>query len=446
MIITAAIALALIKGLFPNKSPSIFTTTKETKLTTVNLADTVTAEKHLEPQQKQKPKCDEDDNIPFISTSDCHACPAPCADQDHLHYPSYLKMDYETPLLHSMKPYTRHVIISTGKDDWEHSIDDEKDSLAPYLQQAIDEGQERLRAANGGKDLPRIVLTNSSKFPEIWGGPGWQVTIFPDNIVVNNVTPEQCHDFFEAFLKPKVGATHLNSDISTTLTVEKDHGTVGIHYQQQNQNQNQNGKGDNTSSLFTKSTSSKSENGSTTHTITNSISTARNSTSSLSSSSSSSSLSTSASSISLSSHYHHNNNSEDTSREVTAGNTTFIAHKWQPKAVIMICSHRKRDKRCGVTAPILKKEFTRILRSKDIYGDCEGDVDIWLISHIGGHKFAGNVIVHKSEGMAVWYGHVEPCHTQAIVDVTIEDGKVIKELYRGCMIDSFDQSKKKMAW
>ncbi|KAF9991663.1 hypothetical protein BGZ65_000278, partial [Modicella reniformis] len=55
-----------------------------------------------------------------------------------------------------MKTYTRHVLISTGQDDWVAHIDDDKESLAPYLQKAIDEGQQRLRDANGGEDLPRI--------------------------------------------------------------------------------------------------------------------------------------------------------------------------------------------------------------------------------------------------------------------------------------------------
>jgi len=48
--------------------------------------------------------------------------------------------------------------------------------------------------------------------------------------------------------------------------------------------------------------------------------------------------------------------------------------------------------------------------------------------------------------MAVWYGRVEPCHCQAIVDATIERGEVIRELYRGSMKGSFDMSKKSLAW
>ncbi|KAF9115241.1 hypothetical protein BGX27_008475 [Mortierella sp. AM989] len=425
MIITTAIALSVIKGLILN-SP----TTTSTDTTT-----TIITEKSLPEKQHQQNelKC-EDEKIPYVSVADCNACPAPCTDQDHLHYPSYLKMDYETPLLHSMKPYTRHVLISTGKDDWEHSIDEEKDSLAPHLQKAIDEGQQRLKAANDGEDVPRIVLTNSSRRNEDWEGPGWQVIILPDHIVVNNVTSEQCHDFFEAFLKPAVGTVDYKSE-NYALIVEKDQGVNGHHHL--------NGNG----SVSTTAKTQQSQEGSTSISAIRTVTTTTTSTTttSLSSSSPHSTL-TSSEQQQDSKHHHRHHHSEDVTRKVTAGNTTFLAYKWQPKAAVMICSHRKRDKRCGVTAPILKDEFTRILRSKDIYGDCEGDVEIWLISHIGGHKFAGNVIVHKSEGMAIWYGRVEPCHAQAIVDMTIEKGEVIEELYRGSMIGSFDQSRKKIAW
>ncbi|KAF9359550.1 hypothetical protein BGX34_008306 [Mortierella sp. NVP85] len=286
---------------------------------------------------------------PFIGISECHGCASPCQDEDHPHYPSYLKINQDLPLLYSVKPYTRHVLISTGKDDWESHIDSDKASLAYYLSRAIDEGQKKQRESNGN-DVERIMLTNSSRKAEDWEGPGWQVIILPDHIMVNNVTAEQCDDFYEAFLKPSVG--------SMQLTDGSDAGGGS---------------------------------------------------------------------------------------RVQAGKTTFVARRWQPRAAIMICSHKKRDKRCGVTAPILRKELVKVLRSKDMYGDGEGDVEIWMVSHIGGHKFAGNVIVHRSEGQAVWYGRVEPCHSQAIVEATVERGEVIRELYRGSMRGSFDQHKK-LAW
>ncbi|KAF9903866.1 hypothetical protein EC991_003243 [Linnemannia zychae] len=483
MIITVAIALAAIKGIFTAAPPApaldhvvdsttttvksstngSTTTTTTTTTTTLSSTDTVvTSENTLDSEKSEKgekkdkkdkkdkgekkdksdlPLSDEDPNIPYISSSDCNACPTPCKDEDHPHYPSYLKIDHEMPLLHSMKPYIRHVLISTGKDDWDAHIDSDPEQLAHHLQKAIDAGQQRLREEKGG-EVPRIVLTNSSRMAETWDGPGWQVVVLPDQIVVNNVTPEQCDDFFEAFLRPAVGHV-FDGPASTTvadtlnkageeLQVEKDGGAVEV-------------------SAASSTTTDQSTDG-TTRTITTTTTTTTSSSSTyrtLSTSTSSSSIHTNASS-SAPGHFHHS--TTDTTREVRAGNTTFLAHRWLPRSAIMICSHGKRDNRCSKTAPILKKQFLSILRQKDIYGDAEGDVEIWLVSHIGGHKFAGNVIVHRSEpeektSMAIWYGRVEPCHASAIVEATVERGEVIRELYRGSMLGSFDPSKaKKVAW
>ena len=64
-----------------------------------------------------------------------------------------------------------------------------------------------------------------------------------------------------------------------------------------------------------------------------------------------------------------------------------------------------------------------------------------LVSHIGGHKFAGNVIVYVPPGWAagggelagrgIWYGRVEPRHVEGIVKETVLGGRVIRELWRG---------------
>lgn len=66
-----------------------------------------------------------------------------------------------------------------------------------------------------------------------------------------------------------------------------------------------------------------------------------------------------------------------------------------------------------------------------------------LVSHIGGHKWAGNVIIYfppqypdgvspsPFAGKGIWYGRVEPKHVEGIVSETIKGGKVIKELFRG---------------
>ncbi len=50
----------------------------------------------------------------------CLNCLDPCV--SHANYPSYLKIDYTSPLNNTVKPYIKHVLISTGKGDWETNI------------------------------------------------------------------------------------------------------------------------------------------------------------------------------------------------------------------------------------------------------------------------------------------------------------------------------------
>ncbi|SAM02064.1 hypothetical protein [Absidia glauca] len=103
-------------------------------------------------------------------------------------------------------------------------------------------------------------------------------------------------------------------------------------------------------------------------------------------------------------------------------------------ALLLICSHRRRDKRCGVTAPILSREFDHILREKNNMDN----VEIVMVSHIGGHKIAGNVICYTHQGKrGIWYGLVKSCHCRAIVEETLEKGLIIESLYRGAMANSF---------
>lgn len=69
---------------------------------------------------------------------------------------------------------------------------------------------------------------------------------------------------------------------------------------------------------------------------------------------------------------------------------------------------------------------------------------VGLISHIGGHKFAGNVILyippsaklkggepHPLRGMGIWYGRVEPKHVEGIIAETLGEGRVVMDLFRG---------------
>jgi hypothetical protein len=119
-------------------------------------------------------------------------------------------------------------------------------------------------------------------------------------------------------------------------------------------------------------------------------------------------------------------------------------------ALVFICGHNQRDTRCGIMGPLLEGEFAEKLQGTIRYtlalltwplGESIHNHQVGLISHVGGHAFAGNVIIyipvhgqfrnHPLAGKGVWYGRVEPRHVQGIVQQTIQKGVVIEELLRG---------------
>lgn len=230
------------------------------------------------------------DQIPpadCIVSDTCLACPMPC--DDHKQFPSYLQFDRDSPLLGSMKPYGRHIMISTGQSDWAEHIDDDTTSLAAAL-------TEVLKEKKTDKGELRNFITNTSALnhhSSIHNAN--DVIIMPDNILVSNVTPDRALEFYDRFIGIPMP------------TWENDEKKKSNHPELQIQN----GNG------------------------------------------------------------HAQHGSEDGMR----------VYPVPYKTMILICSHRRRDKRCGITAPILAAEFDNILRDKDM---TEDDAGILMVSHVGG--------------------------------------------------------------
>lgn len=130
--------------------------------------------------------------------------------------------------------------------------------------------------------------------------------------------------------------------------------------------------------------------------------------------------------------------------------------KAQPvnEVVVLICGHGGRDRRCGALGLPLQKEFEEKLQHASINvlpkerslkeAPVSRAAHVGLISHIGGHKWAGNVVIyippswhaeggHALSGSAIWYGRVEPRHVEGIVQETVLGGRLIEELWRGGM-------------
>ena len=67
------------------------------------------------------------------------------------------------------------------------------------------------------------------------------------------------------------------------------------------------------------------------------------------------------------------------------------------------------------------------------------EATVGLVSHVGGHKFAGNVIIYlppdqgnaELSGAGVWYGRVGPEHIDGIVRETMVNGRIVGDLFRG---------------
>lgn len=80
----------------------------------------------------------------------------------------------------------------------------------------------------------------------------------------------------------------------------------------------------------------------------------------------------------------------------------FSIHSSPHAALILLCSQRTRDARCGQSAPLLKREFERHLRPLGLFRDAQdtrpGGVGIYFISHVGGHKYSANVMVYRRAG------------------------------------------------
>ncbi|KAI1283610.1 Sucraseferredoxin-like protein [Xylaria sp. FL0933] len=134
--------------------------------------------------------------------------------------------------------------------------------------------------------------------------------------------------------------------------------------------------------------------------------------------------------------------------------------------LVLICGHGGRDMRCGVMGPVLQAEFERqlpqagfdVLRGPVLDESVsapalsgtgsqkQSTARVGLISHIGGHKFAGNVIIylpptfknnagntHPLAGHGVWYGRIEPKHVEGVVQETIVKGNIVADHFRGAI-------------
>ncbi|KAI4306237.1 hypothetical protein L6164_029529 [Bauhinia variegata] len=111
-------------------------------------------------------------------------------------------------------------------------------------------------------------------------------------------------------------------------------------------------------------------------------------------------------------------------------------------AYVFVCSHGSRDRRCGVGGPVLVSRFREEI---ELHG-LQGRVFVSPCSHIGGHKYAGNIIIFRpnvnGEVTGHWYGYVTPDDVPALLQRHILKGEIYDILWRGQMGLSEDEQMK----
>ncbi|EEY21935.1 actin patches distal protein [Verticillium alfalfae VaMs.102] len=159
-------------------------------------------------------------------------------------------------------------------------------------------------------------------------------------------------------------------------------------------------------------------------------------------------------------------------------------------ALVLLCSQKTRDARCGQSAPLIRKELERHLRplglARDLDDHRPGGVGIYFISHVGGHKYSANVIVYRKPdafgldsvqrataggdvrpkvvaaaangaaeteeeaegdvgvGQCIWLARIMPEDCENLVRYTILQGKVVKPETQ--LRGGFDRGRGVMSW
>lgn len=150
----------------------------------------------------------------------------------------------------------------------------------------------------------------------------------------------------------------------------------------------------------------------------------------------------------------------------SASKASLQAYTLPYYAVLLVCSHKKRDKRCHLTAGPLIDALSHSIealgpewhvdtsgndehlledslikdtdteeglseRLKGLRAASEKTVGIFKVSHVGGHRYSGQVMVWLPNGVGIHYGRVRSEDCSLIVQETLINGKILTELLRG---------------
>ena len=351
---------------------------------------------------------------------DCSSCT--------VHLPSKFSIDEDDKLYGHVKGWDTHLIVGTGKTDWVRDVTDETGTVM----EAVGKFGQEIQMSNGrGKGKVMLSASNmptGGQHGDCDNDEGADCLLLPSWTMIEKVQPDQVPDL----MREVIGKSATNK---SPLSAPKSEPQTQANSTPELQPQ-MNGSTDTT-------TKPHSEQNGTTETEEPDISAL-----------------TLTPTISRS------------LKPPTQFKTKSIPHS----ALILMCSHRTRDARCGQSAPLLRKEFERHLRPLGLYRDLHderpGGVGIYFINHVGGHKYSANVMIYrragsirannaeevenagayeckkqKLEGEAVqgiWLARVRPEDCENLVRFTVLQGKLVKPQRQ--LRGGFDRERGLVSW
>ncbi|KAF1984258.1 Sucraseferredoxin-like protein [Aulographum hederae CBS 113979] len=346
---------------------------------------------------------------------DCQSCT--------VKYPSKFSIDEDDKLYGHVKGWETHMVVATGKTDWVRDVADEKGSVMEAVDKSkIKPSNGRLMLSASNIPLPH-ESNNSCPHPSL--PTPTSVLLLPSFRIIDNVIPSLVPDLIRDYINtgptntsrlphpstpfPSVVSPTADSAPMESLSVQL--GADLSISSTQNQNQNQNQDQDPSHPL------------------------------------------------------------QKTSSIPSTIPLPLLSRPCPHPYLILLCSQKTRDARCGQSAPLLRRELERHLRPLGLYRDLNderpGGVGIYFISHVGGHKYSANVIVYRrgdvcgvreemgerekggggekengedegkdgekegeeastEAGQCIWLARVRPEDCENIVRFTVLQGKVVK--------------------
>ncbi|KAK6342632.1 hypothetical protein TWF718_008027 [Orbilia javanica] len=332
------------------------------------------------------------DTIPTDCDLECHSCT--------IKYPANFKIEEGSDLWQTGDDWATHLIVATGKSDWVRDVSDEKGSIMEAISKAKKPTNGKLKVSASNMCPPPEYYTESSK--------PTTCVILPSWTQVEMVTPDDVQELVDKFISPgPTTTTPLEPQaLQRCATREAKHDSAVTATPEQHDEET-----DNMQSMADDSTSDDGT------TRSEELAT----------------LTISATSC-------------PTAADLAAS-SYLKSYECPHDYLILLCSHKHRDARCGQSAPLIAKELRRHLQPLGLYRDLDdyrpGGVGIFFINHVGGHKWSANMIIYrKKAGQGIWLARVRPHDVEAIVKWTVLEGKVQPDKIRA----GFDRSRGVTSW